>query len=132
MSAVDLVTNRAEDCSDFFHLQSPEIPDEFRTKLESILDLTDQSFGQFHKALKHFFGPKDKSDKVRLRGKNISDLESKIDKIERTITLDIFESDLDKSDKIHLQQALAHLSRISDTIEDATDELELMNVKSIV
>jgi predicted phosphate transport protein (TIGR00153 family) len=132
MSSVDLVTNRAEDCSDFVYLQSPAIPEEFRSDIASIIELTDESFRQFYKALKHYFGPKDKSDKVRMRGKKIGELESQIDKLERSVTIRIFDSQLDKSDKIHLQQCLAQITRISDTIEDAADELELINVKSIV
>ena len=132
MSSVDMVTNRAEDCSDFFHYQSPSIPKEFRSDIESIVDLTDESFRQFHKALRNYFGPKDKPDKVRVRGVRIGELESDIDKLERKITMRIFDSQLDRSEKLHLHQALTQIAQISDMIEDATDELELMNVKSVV
>lgn len=132
MSSVDMVTNRAEDCSDFVHLQSPAIPEEYRSDIASIIELTDETFRQFYKALKYYFGPKDKPDKVRMGGEKISELESQIDKLERRVTTRIFDSQLDKSDKIHLQQCLAQITRISDTIEDAADELELINVKSIV
>lgn len=132
MSSVDMVTNRAEDCSDFFHYQSPIVPVEYREDMGLIVDLTDESFRQFRKALKHYFGPKDKPDKVRLRAKKIGELESDIDKLERKVTTRIFSSQLDKCEKLHLQQSLRKIARISDTIEDAADELELMNVKSII
>jgi predicted phosphate transport protein (TIGR00153 family) len=132
MSSVDMVTNTAEDCSDFFHYQSPSIPVEYQSEIESIVDLTDESFRQFQKALRHYFGPKDKPDKVRLRGQRIGELESDIDDLERKVTTRIFNSQLDKSDKLHLQQSLRRIARISDKIEDAADELELMNVKSVV
>ena len=62
----------------------------------------------------------------------IGKLESDIDNLERKITTQIFASSLDKSEKLHLQQSLTQIAQISDIIEDATDELELMNVKSIV
>lgn len=132
MAAVDDVSNKAEDCSDFFQFQAPVIPEEYRAELVTMLDLTTQCFGAFRKALKHFFSPKDKQRKIGVKSRHVRELESQIDEIERSLTARIFASSLDKSEKLHLRRCLGKLTQISDTIEDAADELELVAMKSIV
>ena len=132
MSAVDDVSNKAENCSDFFHYQGPMVPDEYRGDLVMMLDLTAKCFREFRKALKHFFGPKDRPDKVVVRSRNVSELESQIDEKERALTARVFSSSLELSEKLHLRRCITKLAQISDTIEDATDELELVAMKSIV
>ena len=132
MSAVDDVNNKAEDCSDFFRYQLPDIPEEYSPEIIALLDLTAECFVEFRKALKLFFGPKEKQDKVRMRSSNVSEIESRIDEKERALTARIFKSSLDKSDKLHLRHCLRKIADISDTIEDAADELQFVSVKSIV
>jgi predicted phosphate transport protein (TIGR00153 family) len=132
MSTVDDVCNKSEDCADFFQLQLPDIPEEYRSDIAHLLDLTAECCKHFGKALRHFFKPKDKQDKVRIRSRNVSELESQIDAKERKLVAQIFKSSLDMGSKLHLQQCVASIVKISDTIEDATDELELVGMKSIV
>lgn len=132
MSTVDGVSNKAEACFDFFHNQSPDIPDEYRAEFGGALELTAVCFDEFHEALKIYFGPKDKTDKVRKHSRGVGKLESSIDQIERALTIQIFKSSLDKSEKIHLRQALRRIVAISDAAEDAADELQLISLKSIV
>ena len=132
MSEVDDVSNKAEACFDCFHNQLPDIPEEYRPEFRAVLDLTAECFAQFQKALKAFFGPKDKLEKVRQHSKNVSELESRIDEIERDLTTRIFQSSLDKGDKLHLRHCLRRIAAISDATEDAADELQLVSVKSIV
>jgi len=132
MSAVDDVSNKAEGCSDFFHYQTPEIPDDYRVELVMMLDLTSKCFSEFRKALRHFFSSKDKQDKVMIRSRNVGQLESEIDEKERALTARIFASSLDKGEKLHLRRCIGKVAQIADTIEDATDELELVAMKSII
>jgi uncharacterized protein Yka (UPF0111/DUF47 family) len=99
MSAIDRVSNKAEDCFDLFHYQAPEIPDEYTADFDSILDLTLECFHALQKALKAFFGPKDKLEKVRKHGLRVSEFESRIDRLERELTARIFKSRLDKGER---------------------------------
>lgn len=132
MSAIDKVSNKSEDCFDCFYYQSPEIPEEFEAELVAILDLTLECFASFEKALNAYFGPKDKLNKVRKHSKRVSELESRIDEIEREMTGRIFKSSMDKGEKLHLRRSLHKVVRISDATENAADRLEWVSVKSVV
>lgn len=132
MSRVDDVANKAEDCYDFFHYQKPEIAEEYRFQFVAIIDLTAGCFLEFKKALQAYLDSKSDIDTVREHTKKVSELESIIDDNEQALTASIFSSSLEKSDKLHLRQCLAEIVKISDTVEDASDELELAGVKAIV
>jgi len=132
MSTIDKIGNKAEDCFDYFHYQNPEIPKEYETGLDAILDLTLECFLAFEKALRAYFGPKDKIEKIRKHSKRVSELESRIDEIEREMTARIFKSSIDKGEKLHLHGSLHKIVAISDATEDAADRLQWVSVKSIV
>jgi predicted phosphate transport protein (TIGR00153 family) len=132
MSTIDKVSNRSENCFDHFHYQAPVIPAEFETEMVAILDLTAECFLAFEKALKAYFGPKDKLEKVRKHSKRVSELESRIDEIERTMTTRIFKSSMDKGEMLHLRACLQKVASISDATENAADRLEWVSVKSII
>ena len=100
MSAIDKVTNKSEDCFDHFHYQRPVIPADYQTEIFAILELTSECFRVFEKALKAYFGPKDKLEKVRKHSRRVSEFESRIDKIEREMTSRIFRSSLDKAEQL--------------------------------
>lgn len=132
MSAVDKVANKVEDCSDFFCYQKPSVADEYKSQIIAITDLTKGCYAELAKALKIFFSQKGKDEKLREHAKKVSELESLIDDNERALTAQIFDSSLPMSEKIHLRRLLHRMSDISDKIEDATDVLQLLNLKSIV
>lgn len=132
MSAIDGVSNKAEDCFDHFHYQFPEIPDEYVADINTILDLTLECFAALQKGLKAFFGPKDKLEKVRKHSMRVSEFESRIDKLERELTARIFKTTMDKGEKLHLQECLSKIAAISDATEDAADQLQWVSVKSII
>ncbi len=132
MSAVDNVANKAEDCCDFFIYQKPHIAEEYQAEILAIVELTQGCFSEFSETLKMFFSQKNEEDGIREHAKRVSELESLIDDNERTLTEQIFNSSLPLSEKIHLRRLLHRLVYISDNIEDAADELQLLNLKSIV
>ncbi len=132
MSTVDAVSNKAEGCFDFFHNQKPDIPADFRAGFDECLDLTRDCFAVFQEALEAFFGPKDKTDKIRKHCRAVGELESRIDEVERNLTASVFDASLDLSQRIHLSQALRRIAAISDAIENSADELELISLKSVI
>ena len=132
MSTVDDVGNKAEDCFDIFNFEAPDVPQEFGIEIEAILELTAECLEVFEKGLKAYFGPKDKIQKVKKHGKRVSEIESRIDEIEREMTTRVFESSMEKGDKLHLRRSLAKITRISDAIEDAADQLQWVSVKAVL
>ena len=132
MSVIDDIGNKAEDCFDCFHRELPDIPAEYTAEIEAILDLTTECFRAFEKGLKAYFGPKDKANKVTKHSKRVSELESRIDEIERAMTMQIFRSSTGMGEKLHLRQCVSKITKISDATEDATDELEWLSVKSVL
>jgi hypothetical protein len=132
MSTVDDINNKAENCYDFFHYQRPDFPKEYEAEMITLLDLTMECFAAFGKALKAYFGPKDKLNKVHKHSERVRELESQTDEIKRAMTARIFKSSLDKGEKIHLHSGLRMITNISDAIEDAADRLEWVSLKSIV
>jgi len=131
MSALDAVANKVEDCYDFFNCQKPRIAEEYQADILAIVETTGGCFAEFRDALRAFFKPRAKMDKLREHTRNVSELESLIDKTERALTVQIFDSSLPLIDKVHLRQFLSTLVRISDVIENAADELELVSLKSL-
>ena len=132
LSAVDDVTNKIENGLDFVNYQKPPSTDAYVEPLEEILDMTVDCFSELSDALRAFFKPKGKVEDLRKHCHRVGELESAIDDRERTLTLDIFESDLPLAEKQHLVKLLARIVKISDEIENASDELELASLKSII
>jgi len=132
VESVDRVANGAEDCSDFFLGQRPEIPGEMRA---AFIDIVRVSFGIVNpltEALSVYFKPKGKMEDVRAHTKEVSRQESIVDTKEWDLTREIFSSALDLSHKLHLKLALDHIVEVPDRAEDAADRLELTGLKSVI
>ncbi len=132
VASVDRVANSAEDCSDFFLGQRPEIPKEMRA---AFIDVVKVSFGivkPLTKALSVYFKPKGKVGEIRPYTKEVGKQESIVDAKEWDLTRAIFSSSLDLSHKLHLKLALDHIVEIPDRAEDAADRLELTGLKSVI
>ena len=132
LSTVDSVTNEIEECLHFVNNRKPESLGIYQTEITSILELTESCFAELQKALRAFFKPKGKVEELRAHASEVGKLESSIDIQERALTARIFESELSLAEKQELAQLLAMLGKISDEIENAADELELLSLKSIV
>ena len=132
LSAIDKVANRVEICLDFVDQQRPDHIEDYRAAFKDMLDLTAECFDALHRALDAYFDPRVDIDELRQHASQVSEIESEIDEVQRTLTSTIFRSDLELAEKQHLAQLLRHIARVSDQIENATDELELLSVKSII
>lgn len=132
LSTVDSVTNEIEGCLHFVNNRKPESLGIYQTEVGSILELTESCFAELHKALRAFFKPKGKVEELRVHASKVGKLESSIDLQERALTSQIFESELSLAQKQELAQLLTMIGEISDEIENAADELELLSLKSIV
>jgi predicted phosphate transport protein (TIGR00153 family) len=132
LSAVDKIANRVESSLDFVDQQRPSHVDKYRTDFRNILDLTVDCFDALRRALEAYFDPKIDIEELRAYAAEVSKIESAIDEIQRSLTSTLFKSDLPLADKLHLAHLVGHIVRISDQAENATDELELLSLKSII
>ena len=132
LSTVDQIANRIESCLRFVNLRRPGELASFATQFDAILRLTADCFTRLEDALAAFFRPKGDIDDLRVAARRVGEIESAIDDRERALTADIFSSDLELAQKLHLADMLTRIGNISDQVENAADELELLSLKSII
>ena len=131
-SEVDKIANRVESCLDFVDQQQPGNVEDYRTEFKKILDLTADCYGALKRAMEAYLDPKLELEELREHASQVSKIESMIDDIQRSLTSTIFRSNLTLAEKLHLAQLLLHIVGVSDQAENATDELELLSLKSII
>ena len=132
VESVDEVGNTGERCCDFFLNQRPEIPEEMKVMF---LAAVQESLGII-KPLKHsivcFLKGECPINVSRQHAKEVGLKESDVDHIVWDLTKEIFTSELEYSHKIHLKLCLDAIARVSDRAEDASDQLDLVILKSMV
>ncbi len=122
----DKIADRAESCCDFFLTQRPDIPGKFRDEFEKLLLASAQTFSPYKMAITNMFSD---YDIVKVKIKDVNTEEEETDTIEWHLTRDIFSSDLSLAEKMHLREFIFHIVEISDTVEDAADDLDIVIVK---
>ena len=132
VESVDEVGNAGETCCDFFLNQRPAIPDELKVMFQAAVR---ESLGIIS-PLKHsvacFLKGECPIEVSRRHAKEVGLKESDVDHIVWDLTKEIFTSTLDYSHKIHLKLCLDAVARVSDRAEDASDQLDLVILKSMV
>jgi predicted phosphate transport protein (TIGR00153 family) len=111
-----------------FLLEKIEFPEQFRERYLHLVDVNIKAYDLVRQAVLGLFYSKD------LKGvKDLTDLvdavESDSDHIERDLIRDIFNSKLDKADKILLKEIVVNTGDISDRAETVKDRLVLAIVK---
>lgn len=131
VESIDKVANAGEACCDFFLDQRPEIPDTLKS---SFIIAVQESLG-IVTPLKHgvlcFLKGECSIEVVRGHSFEVGVKESDVDKIEWDLTKEIFTSNMDYGQKIHLKLCLDTIVEISDRAEDAAGQVELATLKSV-
>ncbi len=125
---VDQVTNRYEESVYAFYVQRPALG----PVGEGILELAEAAVAtaeEMVKAARAFF--KD-LNAVRDHVKKVQFFESEADRVATRIGRELFESDLELAQKLHLQQFIDRIDDIADTSEDICDELSILVIKRLV
>ena len=122
----DKIADRAESCCDFALMQIPEIPGEFKDKFKELLSASADTMKPYVTAAENMFVD---YDVVSRNIKTVNTQEEEADKIEWHITRDLFRSQLPLARKILLRDFIFHIVCISDVIEDAADDLDILIVK---
>ena len=125
----DKVPNKAEDLVVFVSIACIPIPIEFtelfRELLDKTVDCAKDLADSFELVLVDL-------DKALEKAKQVEDIESEIDKLERRLYRNIFhhmDPDLTPGKKLLLKRFVEGIATISDKAEDASDHIELMAIK---
>ncbi len=132
IESIDKVANACEACCDFFLNQRPTIPQEMKPLF---LEVARESLGiidNLKLAVLCYFKGECKIEIVREHTKEVGIQESRVDKLEWDLTKAIFISSVEFGQKNHLKLCLDSLVEASDRAEDASDQLELATLKSMV
>ena len=132
VESVDDVANAGETCCDFFLNQRPVIPEDLKLQF---LTVAQESLGIIA-PLKHsiicFLKGICPIEESRRHAKDVGLKESDVDTIEWDLSRDIFTSDLEFAHKIHLKLCLDSIGAIADQAKNASDQLDLVILKSMI
>ncbi len=132
VESVDAIAGKAEDVARFIRAQQPAIPEAFEGDLLELFRQSLNCFQELRKALKDYFKPKGKIENLHDHVSLVSDLETQVDGLEAELAVRLFESDLELSEKIHLEQLIKRIADLADLSEDAADELEYAAMKTVM
>ena len=132
VEAVDAIAGKAESVARFIVDQQPRIPAEFESELLEIFGRNLDCFVELRKALRDYFKPKGEIESLHVHVARVGELETEVDVAESELSRQIFRSDLELAEKIHLKMLLERIADIADLSEDASDELEFAAMKSIM
>jgi len=133
VESVDEVANAGEACCDFFLNQRPKIPEALQVMFFAAVQ---ESLGIIQ-PLKHaivcFLKGECPVEVSRQHAKEVGLKESDVDQIEWDLTKEIFTmTTIEYSHKIHLKLCLNSIAKVSDQAKDASDQLDLVILKSII
>ncbi|MGM0420410.1 MAG: DUF47 domain-containing protein [Bacillota bacterium] len=124
LKLTDKAADKAESTLDFIILESMNVSPEGRKMIENILDLTITQFDKLVTALDYVFTDIHQAFTYVYQ---ICDLESEIDQIESNlINLLAEREDISFGLKVLYRDFLSMITNVSDIIEDAADQIELI------
>jgi predicted phosphate transport protein (TIGR00153 family) len=128
---VDDVANRSEKCCDFFLNQLPEIPDNLNHHFHTVLVESFSIIKPVKQSVICFIKGECPVEVAREYAQGINQIEASVDKLEWTLTKNIFQAAIDYSLKIHLKLCLDKIVAVSDRAKVAGKRLELVTLKTL-
>lgn len=122
----DKIANRAEAVGDFIVLTRPPVPEELKEEIVKLVDDTIDAFEPLKRVLDLHISDQ---EGVLEAANIVAERERVVDKSLWYLTKKVFKSDMQKADKLHLKQLLDLIGSISNIMEDAADQFEIMAVK---
>ncbi len=109
-----------------FHIERPDIPQEFRSGFKKLSSMVVSAVDSLVLAARAFFhsplAVNDYNHKVML-------YEKEADKISTKLKQKIFASDLDLAHKMHLRDFVVHIDNVANWAEDVADRLAIYAIK---
>jgi len=132
VESVDVIAGVAEDVTDFVTTQYPSVPEDLNSDFLEVFNASLECFSELQKAMKAFFKPKGQIESLQDHAKQVSNLETDVDRLERQLIRKIFRSDMQLSNKIHLSALISDITSIADYTEDVSDQLETAAMRSMI
>ena len=126
LEAIDLVPNRAESILYQIWTQGMSVPSEYVEDFQRLIQANVESHWVLCTAMRDLFRS---ARDVAVGAQRVSDKEQQADQIERRLIKAVFDSAMDKTDKILLKELILHIGSISDRAENASDRLRIVAVK---
>jgi predicted phosphate transport protein (TIGR00153 family) len=128
LDVIDKVANAAERGGDFLTLIEPEIPQEIKDDLRHMIQLTDQCADKLREGSYNLFL---NAENVFEDTRRIEQLEGEVDtyvwkSIERVFR---DEKIVKFSEKMMLRELILHVNTITNRMEDASDRLDVIDLK---
>ncbi|MCG8513063.1 MAG: TIGR00153 family protein [Halanaerobiales bacterium] len=125
LECIDKVADYSEAITDYIFLQDMDISSIGKSKLEEIFIITEKQFKLLQRAVGFLFKDINRAFELVLE---IDQLESEVDVIERLLISRLTKErpDLDLCTKILYRDFINMVANISDKIEDAGDEIEII------
>lgn len=126
---VDSVANKAEEVCDQLVLEQPEIPEGIREELSLIPAITAEAFESLSRSVRLLW---ENLDQAVESAQAVQTKEHEVDKLRWQALQKVFQSEADLARKLQLRDLIVKMSEVSDRIEDASDYIATMAVKSKV
>ena len=123
IEGVDKLANAAEATLDYLIPQRVEIPPEIKPEIQAIAAKSADIFTEVKTALHLLFT---NMRQVVGSTREIENLESEVDHLEREAIKKLFSMDIDLARKIHVRDFIEVLVELSDRAEDLSDRIEIM------
>ncbi len=125
IETLDKIPNILESICFQIYLQNIIFPEEYKKDILDLVKINIESYNHLKIATIGLFYNQNVLNKI----KEIDLKESESDKIERKLIKQIFNSSLDKSEKILLKETIVKISDISDRVQAVADRLNLAIIK---
>jgi len=126
LEAMDLIPNQCESVLYQIWTQNLSVPGGYTEQFRQLLKANVESCSPLCNAMRDLFG---KVERIRPGADLVTEKEAASDSIERELIKTIFNSDMDKADKILLKELVLEIGAISDRAENAADRLRNIAVK---
>lgn len=130
LETVDEILTQAEWTLYELRLQEVNLPDEIKASMVKVVDLSNSCCEVVNRAVRRLFvNQKDTSISIETLVREIDNLESEIDHLERSMIRTIFKMDISTGEKLMYKGLLRKLTKVSDEAERVGDRMILVSVK---
>ena len=126
LEALDLVPNKCESILFQIWMQNMIVDAPFVEQFKALIQVNVESYGLLCQTMRALFTH---VEEVSSGANRVTECEGQSDVIERLLIKALFDSDIDKADKILLKELVLEIGAISDRAENAADRLRNIAVK---
>lgn len=125
IETIDKIPNILESICFHIYLQNINFPEEYKNDISDLVKINIDSYNKLKIAISGLFY----NNNVLNIIKEIDFKESESDKVERNLIKKVFNSNLDKSEKLLIREIIVNISDISDRVQAVADRLNLAIIK---